>query len=246
MWMRCIPLLLLAACSYAPKSPSTTDDAVAPTDGEAPDLDGEAPPSSIVADPYTGARSEGQASALTFSHRVGDNADRVLVVGVSTSFGNTIVESVRFDNVPLVREGSRKAPSQDGRVEIWSLVAPPVGEASIEIALDDASSTIVAGVGSFGNVDQTTSLGAFVSASAMGGDPSLAVTSTAGALSFGIVAWAATGDLVDGAAQLGSWNERNGSIVGAGATSSEASPTFRWIGGSDGSWATAAVTVLPL
>jgi hypothetical protein len=238
--VRWLPLLVLAACDYSPQSVTSNGDA----SSDAADVDPPANP--IVADPFTSARSDDQVSSLTVEHTVGSGPDRLLLVGISTSFGNSIVTSVAADGVPLARIGQRKAPSQDGRVEIWSLLAPDAGTATIAITLDDASSTVVAGVGSFQHVDQAQPLGAFISAAAMTGDPAVAVASAAGSLAFGVVAWngGSGGTLTDDPAQQPTWNQISGSIVGAGATSTASS--LRWIADTaNDSWATAAVSVLP-
>ncbi|MBA2541472.1 MAG: hypothetical protein H0V17_17655 [Deltaproteobacteria bacterium] len=243
--MRWFLLVLLAACRFDPQAATLSTDASSDAN-EADDAGEDDPPANaIAADPYTDGRSEGEASSLTFEHTVGSGPDRLLLVGVSTSFGNSIVTSIVFDGMPLVRVGQRKAPSQDARVEIWSLLAPSVGTATVAITVDDNSSTIVAGVGSFSHVDQITPLGAFVSAGSMTGDPTVTAASGTGALAVGIVAWSGGATLMDDATQQSSWNQRSGSIIGAGATSTESSPTFRWIAGANESWAAAAVAVLP-
>lgn len=233
-------LILLAACEYNPQAAVPTD---APSDGQ--DDDGP-PPSPIAADPPTNATSAGVTAELIFDHAVGEGDDRYLLVGISTSFGNTLVESVSYGDFPLVRLGQRKAPAQEGRVEIWALDEPAPGTAAISIQLDDSASTIVAGVGSYRNVAR---LGPFASGSGNLGDPTLSIENGgAGALAFGIVTWRGgdTGTLSDGMEQQATWNERSGAIVGAGATSTELAPTFQWIAtGVDDSWAVGAVVVFP-
>jgi hypothetical protein len=228
-----------------------TDSTVEPLDAEP---DG-AVANPIAADPFTNNGIGGFGSSLAVLHTVGSNPDRLLLVGLSISFAGTTATAVTYDGNALTFVGARNAPSQDGRVELWSLVAPPSGAHTLQITLDDASSTLIAGVGSYAHVDQTTPLGPFLSEAANTNDPTLAVASTIGEVAFGVVMWNG-GDystLTAGANQQTAWNRSSDnlggccSIVGAGAHATQTSPTLTWqvAGNFDDFWATAAVTIRP-
>jgi hypothetical protein len=174
----------------------------------------------------------------------------IILFALSISFAGSPALSVTHGGTALTRVGARDAPSQDGRVEIWSLVAPAVGNHSVQISLDDSNSTLIAGAASFANVDPAVS---FSGASGMAGDPTLSVASDASEVVVGVVMWNGGDYSTLAGNEQTAWNRNSDnlggccSIVGAGATSTVPAPTLTWTvgGGFDDFWAVGAVILRP-
>ncbi|MBI2913817.1 MAG: DNRLRE domain-containing protein, partial [Chloroflexi bacterium] len=187
-------------------------------------------------------------SSLSWSHTVGSGSNRLLVVGVSVSYAGTTVSGVTYGGTALTQVGVKDAPSSDGRVEIWRLLAPASGTANVVVSLTNGNlSTTVAGAVSFTDVHQTSPLGAFASASGASGNPSVAVSSAAGEVVVDTVMWNGSyTTLTVGAGQMQRWNRTTSGMIGAGSTEpGAASVTMSWTvnGGQNDSWAIGAVAV---
>src|SRR5437773_247767 len=100
--------------------------------------------------------------SLTWSHTVGAGTNRILIVGVSIVDGGATVTGVTYSGQALTLIGGQTAGASTDRIEMWRLLAPPVGTASIVVTLS-AAKRIVGGAVSYTGVDQTTPLGACVS-----------------------------------------------------------------------------------
>ncbi|HEY6337463.1 MAG TPA: C25 family cysteine peptidase [Candidatus Sulfotelmatobacter sp.] len=108
---------------------------------------------------------------LTFAHTTTATANRLLLVGVSISVTNSTgatVSSVTYNGTALTRQGFQNDAAPTRRVEIWSLLAPASGAATIVVNVNVPTNNtvgVVAGATTFTDVDQTVPLGTFVSAS---------------------------------------------------------------------------------
>ena len=222
------------------------------------------PPSSLdlqVLDTYDGtlaaitkgntssaATSSAGATTLAWSHTIGSGSNRILIVGISTGH-DTSVSSVTYDGLALQLIGSQGNPGNHTHVEMWDLVAPPVGTASIVVTLG-SSQTISAGAVDFFGVDQSTPLGTFVSADATTATPSITVSSAPGNVVINTVAVQPYQTLTaPGSGQTQLWNYSTGTssnnCVGGGSTApGAASVTMSWTASGSDPTAIGAVSLL--
>jgi hypothetical protein len=201
----------------------------------------------VAVDASTSSSNE-FGTTLTWTHTVGFESNRLLLVGVSTQYAT--VGSVTFNGIPLTLVGRRQggSASNDGYAEIWSLTAPATGTGTIvvNIPLGDA---IVAGAVSFYGVDQTQPLGAFAGANGQSTAPGVTVPSASGEIVFGVLLWSHDWmPVVTGPGQTERWNRTKvtpgfSDVTGAGSTAPGApSVALSWTT-EDDSWAVAAVTI---
>jgi len=194
-------------------------------------------------------------ATLTISHTTASGADRLMLVGIS--FVNDELEtvsSVTYNGVALTLVGS-EVRSDDGRVEIWRLIAPPSGTHNVVITFSaPLARAAVAGVMTFTGVHQTTPLGTFASASlsctAPCANPSVNVTSAVNELVFDTVACETCTSFTVGAGQTQRWNlaPLDGTRPSPGAGSTEpgaATVTMSWTMGTDDHWAIGGVSIKP-
>jgi len=214
-------------------------------------------PTSSGSAPVVDAVSAGDTrpASLIISHTTGSGADRLMLVGIS--FVNDELEtvsSVTYNGAALTSVGTVDN-SDDARVEIWRLIAPPSGTYDVVITFSaPLARAAVAGVMTFTGVHQTTPLGTFASASlsctAPCADPSVNVTSAVNELVFDTVACETCTSFTVGAGQTQGWNlaTLDGPRPSPGAGSTEpgaATVTMSWTPGTDDHWAIGAVSIKP-
>ncbi len=124
-------------------------------------------------------------STLSWSHTTGTGANRLMLVGASWNSGTTAtsISSVTFEGQALSVVGTLQYPSQNRYTAIYSLLAPASGvSGTLSITFSASiSNGIVAGAANFAEVDQTTPLGSFVTATGTDStQPSVAVPGLAG------------------------------------------------------------------
>jgi uncharacterized repeat protein (TIGR01451 family) len=202
----------------------------------------------------TGAGPNSQVSSLTWTHTVGAGANRILIVGLSLRDGNVAATGVTYGGQALTRVGFINSVGNQNRTEMWRLIAPPVGTASVAVTLNQ-SKQIVGGSISLTGVDQTTPLGTFVSATAQSTTASVAVASATGELVLDTMT--ANGDanstgIAAGSGQAEQWNIFSGagnasSARGGGSTKpGAASVTMSWTLGVSKPWSIGAVALKPV
>ena len=110
-----------------------------------------------------------------------------MLVGVSINNDNyEMVSSITYNDISLTYVNS-ETQSDDARVEIWKLVAPPTGTHDVDISFSTAlRHNAVAGVVTLTGVDQSDPLGAFVGNNATSSSASLSVPSGANDLVLGV------------------------------------------------------------
>ncbi len=162
----------------------------------------------------TAASTQGyKADTLSFRHTVPARSNRLLLVAVSFRDGNQSLTSVTYDGRPLAPLGAKNAPGNQNRTELWYLVAPPAGSASVVVSLSKGRD-IVAGAASFTGVNQATPFGAVASAA---DQSSRACASLAGAPPLAAMFVSANGDAdaIDPArSQAVIWNRNTGQAGG--------------------------------
>lgn len=200
------------------------------------------------------ARTVSVGSGLTFTlpHTVGVGINRVMIVGVSTFNSNKTVVSLSYAGQPLTRIGflDGGTGSDDRRMEMWRLVNPPIGSASVAMTMS-SSAKVVVGVASFFGVDPAAPNGTFASNEGNTNLATLIVPSAAGELV--IDCMAVQGNAASttiGAGQTQLWNDYSRSVGGAvaGAASTEpgaASVTMTWNLAKVDYWVLGAVSLKP-
>ena len=167
-------------------------------DPESSNNDGSSPEASALTTviPYD-ASPAGSSCALTtngitstWSQTVGSGYNRMLLVGISLRQKASVVSGVTYGGLPLTNLVSSRIKNG---VEIWGMVAPPVGTANIVINWNGASD-MVGWSGIFTNVDQLNPVSATGSASDSSTIPSVGIVSASGDLVVDTVS--TTGDAV--------------------------------------------------
>jgi hypothetical protein len=187
--------------------------------------------------------SNSASSSMTISHTV-SGTDRLLVVAISQGNANSPIASLTYGGTPLTLLGTESAGPP--RIEMWYLLAPPVGTADVEVTFSGTPSDgAVIGVMSLTNVNQTTPFGPFVS-NAGNGTASVDVTSAKGELVIDVIAKDNAVAPAVGSGQTERWNNAfSNSAYGALSTRPGAKTvTMAWWSADD--WAIGAVSVKPL
>ncbi len=120
---------------------------------------------SIVFDSFASNNCNGllpaQCGSLSWSHTVGSGGNGILIVGVSyvPSLGSTS-DSVKFGTTSLSLLGSHPDCEQVGFgggavVQLWSLLNPPTGTATVTITFNAGPDLLVGGSVSYFNVAST-------------------------------------------------------------------------------------------
>ncbi|MFK7807458.1 MAG: CSLREA domain-containing protein, partial [Saprospiraceae bacterium] len=185
------------------------------------------------------------SNSVTFSHTTGAGTDRLLMVGVSAQQPGHQVTSLTYNGVALTRLGRYTHPSQT-RVEIWYLIAPPVGTYNI-VLNNSVNENAVIGAQSFADVNQTTPFGTPASSTGNGTLGNASVTAAANEIVFGMVAFNnGDTDIVPGGSQTEYWDATvNSSIAGAASTQAGGGLTTAMYTSTSTNWTAAAVAILP-
>lgn len=196
---------------------------------------------------FTGCATATGVATTTWSHTVGTGANRLLLVGVSFAGIDRSISSISYGGASLTYVGSS---SVNRRVEIWKLVNPTAGTASL-VANWNGVRDAAFWSGSFTNVDQNTPLGTFQSASGNSTTPSVTLSSAAGQLVVDVMAAAGDAGAINpggGQTLICSGNTGTGASNARGGGSSEAgaaSVTMSWSLGSAKVWDLGAIALNP-
>jgi uncharacterized repeat protein (TIGR01451 family) len=193
----------------------------------------------------------GDVQVLSWSHTVSAGTYRILIVGVSIGDGmTTSVSSVTYGGVALTRIGATNHNDGWNRVELWKLVNPPVGTASVVVTQNEWM-VCAGGAVSFFNVDATTPHSSYTWARGVSTAPSVAVSSAAGEVVIDtVVAMRNANSLTVGGGQTQRWNRSSGTgtydIFGGGSTEAgQSSVTMSWTLGASKAWVIGAVALKP-
>jgi uncharacterized repeat protein (TIGR01451 family) len=190
-------------------------------------------------------------TTLTWSHTVGSGTNRILIVGVAIHNSARTVSSATYGGQNLNYIGQSVDGGGKIIVNLYELLAPPVGTTNVTIIIN-AGDHLSGGAVSFTGVSQTTPLGNFASA---GGGPvssgSVNVASATNELVVDIMG--TTGDaitLTPGGNQTQRWNISTGSggadALGASSTQLGAGTvTMSWTLNHPQAWALGAVSLKP-
>jgi hypothetical protein len=189
----------------------------------------------------TSTGSGSNASSVIINHTTAAGSNRLMVVGISAQQPASTTTSVTYNGVNLTKLNAVSNASQT-RVEIWYLVAPPVGNYNLTVNLLGSDNSIV-GVQTFTGVNQATPFGTFVSATGASTTATVNASSAAGELVYGVVGWNNGNLNTIGAGQTEYWDmQMNSSISGAGSTEAGAATvTMSWTNAGAQPWSIAAV-----
>jgi len=203
----------------------------------------------IAVDNTSSASTNG--TTLIWSHTVGNGNNRILIVGVAIHNSVRTVSSATYGSQNLTFIGQSMDGSGKVEVNLYQLLAPPVGTANVTIVIN-VGDRISGGSVSFTGVSQTTPLGAFASAGGSGLSGSVNVASATNEVVVDIMG--ATADaltLTPGSLQTQQWNKSSGvtgpgDVIGASSTQSGApTTTMSWSLGASKPWCLGAVPLRP-
>jgi hypothetical protein len=192
----------------------------------------------------------GEGTTLTWSHTVGSGMNSILIVGVSDRRSNRTVSGITYAGKGLQRAGFQNSGANITRLEIWYLLSPPAGTANVVVTLSGSAAS-VCGSASFFGVDQTTPMGAFLSAAGMGSAVSLSVASSLDETVVDVVTAPGPGaSLTPAASQTAQWIGTTGTagnevLGGSSRTSGAASVALSWTLGASVDWAIGAISLKP-
>ena len=124
----------------------------------------------IYVDGAISTGTAGDGSSISFSHTIGTDDNRLLLVAVAGNNYETAydITSVTFtpdggSALSLTEVGDATVEGDGRRSEIWSLLAPPSGETGVVEVIFNANIDygIVSSAVNFAGVDQATPLGTF-------------------------------------------------------------------------------------
>jgi uncharacterized repeat protein (TIGR01451 family) len=213
----------------------------------------------LVSRPATGAIAlggyssfNGTGTSLGFPHTVGVGMDRVMVVGVSIYNANKPVTSVTYAGIAFTRIGflDGGTGSNDRRMELWRLVDPPIGTATVTVTFASSAKAVI-GAACFYGVNTAAPTGPFASNEGRTNHATVTVPSASGELVIDCMAVqgnAATATV--GAGQTQIWNDftrsNGGAVVGTSSTSPGApSVTMAWHLSAVDYWVIGAVALRP-
>ena len=191
------------------------------------------------------------ASIANLTHSTAAGTNRLLLVGVSLDSGSSAqVSSITYSGQALTLVGARTDAGNTVRMEIWSLVNPPVGTANVAVTLSAQTLGFIVGASTFTGVHQTSPLGTFTSAQGNSTAPSVTVTSATNELVFDAVAGHRRTDFTAGTGQTILWSVgSSGNDVRGVASIKNGVPStvMSWtsVTGASRGWAIGAVAIKP-
>jgi hypothetical protein len=233
---------------------STTPDAGLP---DAPAPDAPTPDATLAAvtplvDRVSTGRIAKGSTSTRFKHRMGSGDCRLLLVGVS--FGENKgdhVSFVAYNNVTLDLVGEASHPdSSTARVEVWQLIAPPVGKWDVDVVLtgtDHEGATI--GVMGLSKASPSGPTESFSAASGDSMELGVQVPSSRDRLVLGVGAFSDSNDydMAMPPGQTRRWELFQEKTNGAGATrvSEGSSVRLQWNVETSGKWVAAGISIVP-
>ena len=185
-------------------------------------------------------------TSVTVSHTTGTGANRLMLVGISyRNKDSETVSAISYGGSALTLVGTI-ANGTNSRIYIYRLLNPAQGTANLAVTFNNAVDRgAVVAVATFFNVNQSSPLGTFASATGSSTAPSVDVTAATGQLVFDVLAVRNTTALTPGAGQSERWDLSQTDIRGGGSTEAgAASTTMNWTSG-DGAWAIGGVAIRP-
>jgi hypothetical protein len=205
----------------------------------------------LIAIDDTSNATSTNATTLSWPHTVGSANNRLLLVGISSGNGSSLL-GVTYGGKPLKRLLVQNGPGNQNRIELWYVLAPPSGTANVVATLANAAH-VVGGAVSFTAVNQSRPFGESASASGQTAAASLNVSDTSGdQVVFSIIAAnEGANPIILTGGQTATWNNGSGTrssdILGAAATGAgaESGVPISYTLATSQSWALGAVALKP-
>jgi uncharacterized repeat protein (TIGR01451 family) len=229
-------------------------DPAATADNSTSSSTAQTPGAATIAVDATSTGSSVNSTNVTFTHITGSGSNRLMLVGISYEDDNNpglTITNVTYAGQPLTFVG-RQASPQEVACEVWRLINPPSGSASIVVTasgLDGTSDSIFAGAITYTGVHQTAPLGTMTFGAGTGTTGSATVSSAANELVFGLLALDDGRTATNTAGQTERWNGRtetgdDGVRAAAATKVGTASTTLSWTLVND-AWSACAVPIKP-
>jgi hypothetical protein len=198
----------------------------------------------------------GGASTVSWSHTTGSGSNRIMIVGVSIRVATVTVSSLTYGAQSLTFLRADTHPSSTIRSEIWYLIAPASGTATVTVTLS-GTSRAVGGSCTFTGVVQTSPIDVSNGATGSSSSPSGSVTVvTANSILLGHLAISGSSNTVssEGSGQTATWDnvtsqqaqsDRN---IGHGSTKgpvAAGSQSMSWGLSGTTDWAVSIVALKP-
>jgi MYXO-CTERM domain-containing protein len=160
----------------------------------------------------------GSGASVTFNHTVTGTPDQFLLVGVGVRSSGVSVSAVTFGGAPLALLVSASAGGYC-RSELWGLVAPAPGTASILVTLSAGNSDSIAAAVSYAGVDGRSAVATSAATHGTRGSVSLSLTSASNEVVVDSVCGGANSAPTSspGPGQTQRWNRTSGSLMLAGS-----------------------------
>jgi hypothetical protein len=189
------------------------------------------------------------SNILVWNHTVDPGDNRMLLVSVTKrSHGTYLLDSVSYAGLPLIKLSEVQAgPSDYPHAELWYLLSPPVGTATITVTLLSGTDVWQACGMDFTGINQIAPFGMPVTAAGTSGTPHVTVLAAKQNPVIDVLAYYnGTADANTFPGQSLAWaNSVDGSWKGAGSIKEgSASVTMEWNVPS-GQWAQIAVALQP-
>jgi hypothetical protein len=130
---------------------------------------------SIAFDAVGSGNNSGGSTTISWTHTTGSGTNRIMIVGVSIRNTTVSVSSITYGAQSLTFIRSDTHPSATIRSELWYLIAPASGSATVTVILSGASRA-TGGSCTYTGVDQTSPLDANAGGTGRSSSPSQSVT----------------------------------------------------------------------
>jgi hypothetical protein len=211
---------------------------------------------SITFDGVGSGNNVGGSTSISWSHTTGSGLNRIMIVGVSIRTTTVSVSAITYGAQSLAFIRADTHASATIRSELWYLIAPNSGTATVNVALS-GSSKATGGSCTYTGVAQTLPIDANSGVTGTSSSPSQSVTvGTANSLLLGHVAISGSSAtiLLEGTGQTLRWdqettldspdtrNRGHGSSKGPVGTGSQ---TMSWTLSASADWAVSVVAIKP-
>ncbi len=221
--------------------------------------DVEASASALVIDTTASSTTDantGSGDDTSFNHTVDNNAERVLMFGLSINYRldpelpGQFPFLVRYAGVTMTPLGMKVGASgTDATVALWYLLAPATGTNAVVITNFGAAANLVCGAHSWHGADQDTPFGTVVTATGTDGTPTVTATTAATEEILAVVGIEGLETMTAGTNETEHWDAQLTDITGGGyvqdgANGGVMAPTLDAKAGTE-QWVIIAVSIKP-
>jgi Glycosyl hydrolase family 26 len=181
-------------------------------------------------------------TTASWSHTTTTNANRLLIVGISTGGSNQTITSLTYNGISLTKITS-VTPGNSIDSEMWYLKNPPSGTHSIAVTITGGATNIWGGASTYYNVDQTTPLGTSATNTGTGTSSSVSVTSSTSQIIADTLATVTCASATVGGGQMQGWISSNTCDAGSHKAGAASSTSLSWRWGVNTGWSEIAVPI---